>query len=373
VEYKYISADNHMDLRWIPRNTWQDRVAARFKDRAPRVVETPKGTYWEWEGKLREPSADGESNAAIRAEHFLSQGVETPEGSLPPSDPALLLQHFDMASLWAGVLFGATRKWHMEDPELRQECYRAYNDWMLELNSAAPERIIGLPNLPGPFPELCAPELYRLAKAGAKGVEFSPFDAAEPLYSEVWDPVWAAAEDTDIPICFHIGDKAGTPYPPNIRGSLLAHFSRVPFSAAPAITEVIFSGALERHPNLRVCYAECRIGWLPFLVSWMDRQVREREPDPTAPLRLLPSEYFARQVRVTYEDDMIGARLLPEPWAYLRESAMWGADYPHTQGVWPNPDPVMDEMFAGLDPAFQHEVVFDRAARFFRLKTPVSA
>jgi hypothetical protein len=105
----------------------------------------------------------------------------------------------------------------------------------------------------------------------------------------------------------------------------------------------------------------------------MDRQVREREPDPTAPLSLLPSEYFARQVRVTFEDDMIGARLLPEPWAYLRESAMWGADYPHTQGVWPNPDPVMAEMFAGVDPAFQREVVFDRAARFFKLKTPVSA
>jgi len=159
VQYKYISADNHMDLRWIPKNMWRDRVAARFKDRAPRVVETPKGTYWEWEGQLREPSADGESNAKIRAERFGVQGVETPEGSMPPSDPKMLLEHFDKASLWAGALFGPTRKWYMEDDELRQECYRAYNDWALELNSHAPERILVLPNLPGAYPDLSAPEL----------------------------------------------------------------------------------------------------------------------------------------------------------------------------------------------------------------------
>ena len=30
VLYKYNSADNHLDQRWIPANLWQDRVARKF-------------------------------------------------------------------------------------------------------------------------------------------------------------------------------------------------------------------------------------------------------------------------------------------------------------------------------------------------------
>jgi uncharacterized protein len=130
------------------------------------------------------------------------------------------------------------------------------------------------------------------------------------------------------------------------------------------------SGILERHPRLRVSFGECRIGWIPFFVSWMDRQVAKRDADPTAKLTLLPSEYFARQITATFEDDLIGAWLIPEDWAYLRESAMWGSDYPHPQGLWPNTDEKMAEMFTGVDAALRDEIVFKRAARLFKVQVP---
>src|SRR5262249_5832284 len=123
---------------------------------------------------------------------------------------------------------------------------------------------------------------------------------------------------------------------------------------------------------LHVSFAECRVGWIPFLISWMDRQVRERAPDPTVKLSRLPSEYFARQMSVTFEDDVIGARLVPMEWAYLRDSAMWGADYPHTQGVWSELDRVMAELLGHVEPALRREVVFARAARIFQLAPPPS-
>ena len=52
VVYKYNSADNHLDQRWIPANLWHDRVAAKFKDRAPRVVEDEGRLFWTWEGRI---------------------------------------------------------------------------------------------------------------------------------------------------------------------------------------------------------------------------------------------------------------------------------------------------------------------------------
>jgi predicted TIM-barrel fold metal-dependent hydrolase len=371
MDYKYISADNHLDTRWLPKDLWEKRLPKRFAEQAPRVVETPKGSMWEWEGALHGDSADGSLNARLRAEIFDRRGLRTFEGSLPSSNPTLLLEHLDAANTWAGVFFGDTRKWDVKDAELRKEMYRAFNDFALELDAFAPDRILILPRLPAMHQEACFAELRRVAERGAKSVEFSPFDADPPLWDRSWEPLWGGAEEIGIPICFHIGDKSGVAYAPNEFGRSFTLFSLAPFTAAPGIAQVIFSGVFERHPKLHISIAECRVGWLPFFIEWMDRQIRERPPDPTAPLSLLPSEYFARNMSATFEDDLIGARLLPEDWAHLRDSAMWGGDYPHPQGLWPDVDPVMEEMFRGVDPELKQEVVFNRAARIFKLATPV--
>jgi uncharacterized protein len=373
MDYKYISADNHLDIAWLPADLWQKRVASRFREQAPRVVEAPSGSMWSWEGSLHGECAAGSSNARLRDRTFGIRGVATPEGSLPPSEPELLLEHFDLADTWAGIFFGNTRKWDVKDPALRQEIYRAFNDFALELNSAAPDRILILPELPAMHPEICVSELRRVVNQGARAVELSPFDVDPPLWDREWEPLWAEAEQLDVPLCFHIGDRSGTPYPPNEFGRSRAHFSCVPLGAADGIAQVIFAGVFERYPRLHICFAECRVGWLPFLLSWMDRQVRERPEDPTAPLSMLPSQYFARNMSVTFEDDLIGARLIPEDWACLRDSSMWGGDYPHPQGIWPDVDSAMEQMFAGVDAALRHEISYGRAARIFKIKGPAGA
>ena len=373
VDYKYISADNHMDLLWYPKGIIQDRIPSKFKEQAPKVVETESGTFWEWEGKLRGPSADGKDNAK-HLKRF-SDVVEVAEGSLPPSNPQILLNHMDVSGTYAGVFYGATRKWDFENPDLQKAVYRAFNDFAMEVSSVSPDRIIILPWLNVRFPETCAEEVYRLANMGAKAVELSPHDVAEPLFSPVWEPVWAAAEETGLPICSHIGDASGTPYPPNEYGQSLAHFSQVPINPmSKYIAQYVFSGMLERHPGLRVSIAECRIGWLPFLFSWMDRCHRDRLPDPTTPLPMKPSEYIKRQMTFTFEEDYVGAKMLQDPFYYIQDTAIWGADYPHEQGqTWPDPEPAMAKMFEGADPALKQAVVWDRSAKLFGIRGPGSS
>ena len=76
TDYLYISADNHLDTHWCPKNLWQDRLPAKFKDIGPKVIEGEGGSQWTWEGKLWDKSADG-SNSALFLKPFRDHGVDS--------------------------------------------------------------------------------------------------------------------------------------------------------------------------------------------------------------------------------------------------------------------------------------------------------
>src|SRR4030095_8843 len=46
MDYRIISADDHIDLQWLPKDLWQKRVPAARGGRAPRVVDTGDGPCW---------------------------------------------------------------------------------------------------------------------------------------------------------------------------------------------------------------------------------------------------------------------------------------------------------------------------------------
>jgi hypothetical protein len=46
MNYRNISADDHIDMSWLPGDLWQKRVPAEWRERAPRVVDTADGPYW---------------------------------------------------------------------------------------------------------------------------------------------------------------------------------------------------------------------------------------------------------------------------------------------------------------------------------------
>lgn len=212
-----------------------------------------------------------------------------------------------------------------------------------------------------------------MAGKGCKAIEFPVFDVARPVWDEGWEPTWAAVAETGMPLCSHIGDKAEALYPQVERGVRIAHFSTVPFVAAPPIAQMVFSGVFQRHPGLHYSFGECRAGWAPFLVYWMDRQVRERPALYKASgLDRLPSEYVRRQVTITFEEDDIAGMLLQHDESMLKDFLLWGADYPHPQGIWPDVDTMMDRVFAGIDPAIRHEIVFERFRRLFGIAGPAA-
>jgi uncharacterized protein len=371
MEYRYISADNHCDSWWIRKDLFQERLPAKFREAGPRVVDGPDGSFWFWEGKRRRESAQGSGNAAMLERFYPKANV--PAGSMPPTTPKMVLEHMDLSRVYAAVFFSDTRKWQIDDLEMHMAVTRVYNDYVMELNAVAPERLMLLPQVPTFSPQHAAGELRRMIEKGVKAVEFHCFDLAQPVYSDAWDETFALASEAGVPLCTHIGDGAGVPYPPNERGSSWAHFSIAPFSIAKYIPQFVFSGAFERYPKLQVSVGECRIGWLPFLFAWMDRQVEIRPPDPTVKLSMMPTEYVKRNMTFTFEEDRVGARMIQYDWSLLKEVAIWGSDYPHEQGTWPEPTDLLDEMLVGLTPAEKRYITCDHSARIFNVKMPQAA
>lgn len=370
MEYHYVSADNHLDVLWCPPDLWQSRVPPSMRARAPRVEKIDGAAVWTWEGKQWGPSASGGEGAAgaFTESALIDEGSQVTPGTLPPSTPEVLLQHMDRAGIWAHVIYGPTRKQRFDDPKLALACNVAWNDFIFEINAVAPDRIIGLANLPTAAPEECVAEARRAASNGAKGVEFSVFTAAEPVWSPVWEPLWTVLEESNLVLGFHIGAPAGEPYPPRENGRYPAHFCYSPFATQRPMAEIIFSGTLDRHPTLKVVFAECRVGWLPFFIEHMDRQARERASD--VKLDLLPSQYWARQMSATFEDDVIGARLLAHDWSHLQYMVMWGADYPHNRVTWPHTDQLMATLMEGVSEDVKASALYQRACDFYGIEFP---
>lgn len=384
MKYSCISADNHLDLIWMPRDTWQSRLPARLREVGPKVVESDKGSVWEFEGKVHSPAADGSDNGRLLA-ILRDQGFDVPDGSLPPSDPKLLLRLMDEQGMWAAVTFGGLSWKSARDPELLKAIYAAYNEFALELMAAAPDRLIILPNVTARFPEEVPAQIEGLAKRGVKAIEFPYWDAGEALFEDVWEPTWSAAAEAGIRLCGHLGNPGGAnAIPPRRNGARSAWGAAVPMTAAVYVGQLIFAGVFERHPELRFSFAETRIGWAPFWLSWADRQVAiGREDDPrfrnmeqpgaAAKLSAIPSEVFRRNVTLTFESDDVGLQLLGTTPA-LADATLWGGDFPHPQGIWgANNVAELDKMFAGVDPAIKQRVLFDHAAELFGIPMPVAA
>ena len=86
------------------------------------------------------PAADGTDNARLLG-ILRGQGFDVPDGSLPPSDPKLLLSLMDQQGMYAAITFGGLSWKSAKDPELLKAIYAAYNEFAFEMMAAAPERL----------------------------------------------------------------------------------------------------------------------------------------------------------------------------------------------------------------------------------------
>jgi len=130
-----------------------------------------------------------------------------------------------------------------------------------------------------------------------------------------------------------------------------------------SLTEIMVSGALDHHPKLKFVIVEFHAGWVPHCFWLSDFWNEHRAPTPK--LDLKPSEYFQRNMWVTFINDPLSVPFVDLIGA---DRLMWSSDYPHVESSWPKSKTYVDELFAGQPNEVTLKVTRDNAAKIFGLQ-----
>lgn len=239
-----------------------------------------------------------------------------------------------------------------EDRDLAAACVRAYNDWMIDDWCAGDGygRLIPLALLPLWDASMAAEEVYRCAEKGSHAICFSesPPDLGLPsIFTEFWEPLWSACEETGTVVNMHIGSSSKFPRtsddaPPLVSVALTHE------AAERALTDWLCSGILERYPTMKIALSEGQAGWIPFLLERLDRSHAQWGNMSGAPISRPPSTYVPGRVYACTYDEHTGLALRDR---IGMGQLMFETDYPHTDSTWPDSAAVAARMVesAGLD------------------------
>jgi predicted TIM-barrel fold metal-dependent hydrolase len=260
----------------------------------------------------------------------------------------------------------------MEDRTLGQLCVEAYNDYILdEWCAGSNGRLIPLAIIPMWDANLAAAEVRRTAARGNRAIAFSEAPARlhlPSIHSGHWDPLFQACEETQTVVMLHVGSSSHVPMPSDDAPFGISNIL-VTLNSMTAMIDWMFSGIFTRFPNLKICLAECQIGWIPFVLQRSDEiweihgtwaGTRERVPNP-------PSTYFTSNMYATFFSDVAGLKQLD---SIGYENVIVETDYPHSDTTWPSSLAHLHKQFdaAGVtDPTVIEAISRGNARKLFRL------
>lgn len=226
------------------------------------------------------------------------------------------------------------------DPELQWAGARAHNRWLAEFCSDDPLRRLGLAVLPALYDiETNLKEIRWAHEAGLKGVFMPVITDGYAMYNhQKYYPMWDLLQELNMSVHFHSG---GAPaYDTTQPGWIGTYLSEYAFWLTRPMWSMIFGGVFELYPRLKVCFTEAGGEfWFPWVLELMDIRASVKHTsgklgDYNSNLTMKPSDYFARNI-------WIGCSALPDEEtteSYYKigiDRIMWGTDYPHPEGTWP--------------------------------------
>ncbi|MDG2002410.1 MAG: amidohydrolase family protein [Novosphingobium sp.] len=292
------------------------------------------------------------------------------EGAAGTWNPAQRLKSLDDDGIAADVLFPDDQSansppflWFARDynrppgaeysPQLKLVGARAYNRWLAEFCSVAPERLRGLAMI-GSMADVegAVAEIRRAHADGLTSGVLLPLiyynSPEEPFWNDRrYDPIWEACAELSMPVHTHTG--SGCPwYGDQPEGPILYAIECTTWPHRP-LSFLIAGGVFERFPDLRMVLTEQGSGWIIEALMMMDHIVTDRMYafGEGGHLSMTPSEYFKRQC-------WIGSSILSRPEVEMRhaigvDKMMWGWDYPHIEAPeWLAPQDNLRRIMAGV-------------------------
>jgi predicted TIM-barrel fold metal-dependent hydrolase len=244
---------------------------------------------------------------------------------------------------------------------------RAFNDWLAEFCAAHPKRLFGIAMIPTDDVAVGVAEIERCARMGHRGAMISiTQDGADKGYmDELYEPLWSAAEDARMPLSLHVAASkksfAST-------GNIMADFSCAFTPTMYTVAAMIFSGLFDRHRKLKVLSVENVASWPLGILERMDDRY-EHDNLWAAGANFItsgrkPSQIFREHVAATFMRDrtaIVSRELIG------RENIMWGSDFPHFDGAWPDSAGDLASQFDGVPIEDQRRIGRTNAINFYDL------
>jgi len=379
---RVIDTDTHV---CEPADLWTSRLPARWHDVVPQAVPHPDTGWRTWrigDVWLREEAWFAQAGwgrfPPEYPRHLDDDGVDP-----GASQPAARIRRMDEYGVHAQILypnvigFYAPLIMRMEPP-VALACVQTYNDYLVEFASYAPDRLIPIAMLPFWDVDAAVVEMRRAYEQGHRGILFAnKYEKVglPPCWEPHWDPVYAAAQELDLSVNFHVAvgendggvvaDRRSRPFNPSDSTRMTTGLM---LGNAEPIAAILTSGLCDRFPDLNFVSVESGFGYLPYLLEsldwhWIGQGGR-------GSLELLPSEYFRRQCYGTFWFETKTLPLLEQ----LADNVMFETDYPHPTSLCPGPvSPALPaaqhiaKYFVDLPADVVRKVLHDNAARLYHL------
>ena len=368
-----ISVDDHVQE---PPELWTRRLSkTRWGNRLPHLENQSDGTQrWVVDGNALPLSGVGLTGALMDDRTRVPQSwEEVPKAAYLPAER---LRAMDADGVACSVLYptvagpSGENFGRLTDADLELACVQAYNDWLIEEWASTSKRFIPQCIVPLWPVEATVAEIKRAVRMGHKGVVFPavPMELRNVphINDAAYDPVWAACQDLNVPICFHPGSFNTIQFAAHeyFQGKLAATLEALsrPASLVFVLVNLLLSRILLRFPELKVVFPESSLGWGTYLLEYGDHQAEQDRLQLEGYPKL--SEMFRRQCYLTgwYDRATLKTR------SYVgAENILWSTNFPLATSTWPNTRDYLARSLDGLPEDTQRRIRSENAAKLYHL------
>jgi len=374
-----VDADGHI---LEPPDLWETFLEPKYRDRALRIVRDEHG--------LEELEIGGERSKLSRKGFPSTLGAmgdpdlksmqldpartylhEAPYGSMNPAERIDVLDAEGIDAVVLYTTIGLLWESELDDAELSQAYTRAYNRWICEFCAGNP-RLVPTAHLSLSDPAAAAAELERAVADGARGAYVAPFTHdARPLGHPSNDPVFAAAQDLDVPFAIH--PTFEPQWTKGMRMGTWEHVKQLRLTTSvmasdgvrQQFTTLFDYGVFDRFPRLKVIVLESGGGWIGYWLDRIDAVYGHTYIGQRVPLANKPSDYFRERVWISCDPDERTIPALAE--RFGADRFMWASDFPHADHT-PEYISDLDELAAAFtDKTDRRKFLGDNARELFHI------
>ncbi len=356
-----------------------------FRDRRPEVVETGEYEHdyiWLIDGeRLRIGGSPSSKGGVVSTEYLKMAKWRGPHESGEFHSAKDRLAVMDSEDTWLSVNYPTLfLQWPVaKDPALNQALTRAYNNWVADISSQAPDRLKWVTLIDVFDVAEAVREMVRTKEMGSVGVMVLGDYGEKPLDHPDFIPIWETANDISMPINVHPGTgavAAAKAFPSVAADQFM-------MSVVRGCKAICSSGLLDRYPNVRVSFLETVCTWVDFAIVVMDfvlNNIRHRiELDALRahhmPIierglpKMTPLEYIqAGRIFIGFEvDDDLLPYMVNK---YGTDCWVYASDIPHAHRIPDSARYILDR--ADLGEAAKGRILWEGTARLYGFESPLS-